>query len=323
MIAVVGLGLIGGSLALRLVERGHEVSACDPDPDARAAATEAGIDVHDAPGPWLGDAELVVVAAPLDVIPGVLATLAGLGDGTVVDVGSVKAAVHRAAEAAGLADRFVGAHPMAGTEHSGFAAASPSLLVGATWAVTFTPETDQERLLRVVRLLRREVSARVTVLDPTVHDRSVAVVSHGPHVVASMLLAALGADEHPAVSATLAAGSFRDGTRVAGTNTARTANMVLENRTAVADHLRRLAADLGDLLDVLEDDSAVLAWLDRARAARSSWLTPTDDEDSVERVRTAGQLAKLCADGWVVVGEDGADLVLRRGVLNAAFQREG
>jgi len=199
MIAVVGLGLIGGSLALRLVERGHEVAACDPDPDTRAAAAGAGIDVHDAAGPWLGDADLVVVAAPLDAMPDVFATAARFGDGTVLDVGSVKASVHRAAEEAGLGGRFVGAHPMTGTEQSGFAAASSSLLVGATWAVTFAPETDEGRLLSVVRLLCRELSARVTALEPAVHDRSVAAVSHGPHVAASKHQAGLGADHHPAV----------------------------------------------------------------------------------------------------------------------------
>jgi prephenate dehydrogenase len=322
MIAVVGLGLIGGSLALRLVEQGHDVSACDPDADTRAAAADAGIDVHEAPGPWLGGADLVVVATPLDAMPSVLRTVARFGEGTVFDVGSVKTAAHRAAEAAGLADRFVGAHPMAGTEHSGFAAASASLLTGATWAVTFTPDTDQDRLLGVVRFLCREMPARVTVLEPSVHDRSVAVVSHGPHVAASMLLAALGADGHPAVSAALAAGSFRDGTRVAGTNTARTANMILENRAAMADYLHRLSDDLAELLDVIEDDSAVVAWFDKARVARDSWLRPRDD-GPVERVRTVAELAKRCADGWVVVGETAEDLLLQRGVLNVAFQREG
>jgi prephenate dehydrogenase len=321
MIAVVGLGLVGGSLALRLVERGHDVSACDPDAGTRAAAAAAGVDVHEEPGPWLGDAELVVVATPLDAMSDVLRTVARFGDGTVIDVGSVKVAVHRAAEDAGLGGRFVGAHPMAGTEHSGFGAASSELLAGATWAVTFTPETDHERLLEVVRFLCREVDARVTVLEPAVHDRSVAVVSHGPHVAASMLLAALGGDEHPAVSATLAAGSFRDGTRVAGTNTARTANMVLENRAAMAGYLRSLSGDLAGLLEVLEDDAAVLAWFDRARLARESWLGGADDGPA-ERVRTVPELAKLCADGGVVVGQAGEKLLVRRGVLNAAFQRD-
>lgn len=322
MIGIVGLGLIGGSLALRLVGQGHDVSACDADPDTRAAAAAAGIAVHAAPGPWLADAELVVVATPLDTMPAVLRTVAAHGHGTVIDVGSVKGAAHRAADAAGLGDRFVGAHPMAGTEQSGFAAASAALLVGVTWAVTADPATDPDRLLDVVRLLCRELDARVTVLEPSVHDTSVAVVSHGPHVAASLLLAALGADEHPGVAAALAAGSFRDGTRVAGTNTRRTANLVLENRAAMTDYLRRLSDDLTGLLDVIEDDAAVAAWFDRARLARDAWLRPAREEP-VEHVRTVGELIGLCAAGGVVVGEADGDLLVRRGVLNEAFQRDG
>lgn len=297
---VVGLGLIGGSLALRLTAQGHPVLGTDPDPSTRAAAVGAGLAVEDGLGPWLAACDLVAVCAPLDVLSEILHRVAGLTDDrtTVIDVGSVKAPVHRLARDAGLGGRFVGVHPMAGTERSGFQHASADLFDHATWAVTLEEGvTDATRAATVVRFLAERLDARVCVLTPALHDEAAAVVSHVPHVVAHLLLD--GAEEFadPRVAALLAAGSFRDGTRVAGTNPARTRNMLAENHEAVGRELARLRQRLDRLATAVErgDRTELLTLLEgvahRAGSVRhaDADLLASDEVDAEAVLRLLGE----------------------------------
>lgn len=277
--AVLGAGLIGGSLALRLLDLGLDVVVVDPDPDTRAAAAAAGLAVSDGVPP---DRDLVVLAAPLDVIVAALPGVAAAApDAVLVDVGSVKGTVRDACRAHGLEDRWVGAHPMAGTERSGFAHADPALLVGASWAVT----RGTGRVADVVRWVVDAFAATAVVLDTEAHDRAVALVSHAPHVLANALLEVVEAAADPA-AAHLAAGSFRDGTRVAGRDPLRTRNMLADNAAALGPVLDDLVAllqsyrrELDDRATLAERLSRVTAAADVVRRPEPGWQ-PCPDLDS-------------------------------------------
>lgn len=277
--AVVGAGLIGGSVALRLHARGHDVVVCDPDPATLAAAADAGLRTAEVVP---ADRDLVVLAAPLDVIVRALpAVAADAPEAVLVDVGSVKGTVRDAAAAHGLEARWVGAHPMAGTERSGFAHATADLLAGVSWAVTrgAGPVAD------VVRWVVDAFAATAVVLDPDAHDRSVALVSHAPHVLANALLEVVETAADPA-AAHLAAGSFRDGTRVAGRDAARTRNMLADNAVAlgpVVDELvallQRYRRELDDRVVLGDRLGRVTAAADVVRRPESRWA-PCPDLDA-------------------------------------------
>lgn len=302
---VVGAGLIGGAVALRLQATGVQVTVVDPDEQTRARAAGAGLRAVEAVGQdGAGDADLVVLATPLDALGAAMTDVAAASPyALVVDVGSVKQAPAAAAVRAGLADRYVGCHPMAGTEQAGFAHADPGLLVGATWAVTHPDPAAAGQVTWLVPWLTATFDATVVLLDPAEHDRSVALVSHAPHVLANALLG-LVEDAGP-LARLLAAGSFRDVTRVAGTHPERTHNMLAGNAAALDDVLGRLAESLDgyrrDLADVDPADptdaasAALLARLQRVAASAEpgrsalSWQ-PCDDLDAVvEQALTGGR----------------------------------
>lgn len=273
-VAVLGLGLIGGSLAKALHQRGLEVVGQNIREASVLAARADGIAATTSVAEAVVGADLIVIATPLwtmgDVAAQIAAAIETTNDATVIDVGSVKAPVYAAIEAAGLADRFVGAHPMAGNEHSGYPAATADLLVGAPWALTRTPDTDPQRFAAVYRLVHDELRGRINVLSPEVHDRCVALISQFPHVLAVELLnvVARSADRDQALA--LAAGSFRDGTRVARTDPERTRAMVTENADEVAALIRVAAVDLLDLAGRLERREDVADFFHAADGLRTA-----------------------------------------------------
>lgn len=284
-VAVVGAGLIGGSLALRLRDLGTDVVVVDPDPATREAARGAGlVAVETVPA----DRDLVVLAGPLDaIVDGLPAVAAAAPDAVLVDVGSVKGTVRDACRAHGLEPRWVGAHPMAGTEHSGFAHADPALLVGVSWAVTRGPGPVTD----VVRWVVDAFDATAVVLDVDAHDRSVALVSHAPHVLANTLLEVVAAAGDPA-AAHLAAGSFRDGTRVAGRDPARTRNMLADNAAALGPVVDDLVAALQAFRADLDDRTALGDHLARVTAAAGG-------------LREGGTVWRPCPDlGTALAGVD-------------------
>ncbi len=238
-LAVVGTGLMGASLALAAKRAGvSRVSGFDADPAALAAATERG--AIDDPAETLeaavAEAELAVVATPVATLPRDVAAVlrATPADATVTDVGSTKGGV--CAVAAGDA-RFIGGHPVCGSEARGPANARAELFHGATWFVTPVASTTPERF-RLLHSFVSSVGAVPVAVDPAAHDRLVALTSHLPHALANLLVNQAGAtriDGHDPLAA--AGGSLRDMTRVAGANPRIWVDIFLENARALGDAL--------------------------------------------------------------------------------------
>lgn len=334
-VGVVGLGLVGGSLARALQAAGVPVVATDP--ASGGAARAAGLTVADDVARLAANRpDVVVLAAPLRAMRSVAGELAEAladepgWDPTVTDVGSVKGPVRDAVTEAGLGERYVGAHPMSGTEQSGFAASSATLMQGVPWAVTATATTDPERLLQVLSLVTGPLGGTAAVLTDELHDEAVALVSHVPHVLANQLLGAVAGAPVRDVALRLAAGSFRDGTRVGFTDPRRTEAMVTENAAWVAPALRLAARDLERLADALDSNAPTHWFFDRpepvrertgrSTGARVTGLRPGDGADvaggpDVESVPLTGDwpaaLVTACSQGAVVVALDQGKALLR------------
>jgi len=318
-VAVAGLGLVGGSVARLLAERGVDVTGFDTTAATRAEARAAGLRVvPDLAALCAGEPDVLVLAVPLRAMRAVAADVARhvRGATVVTDVGSVKGAVRDAVRAAGLDDRYVGAHPMAGTERSGFAASDPRMLEGARWALTVDPTTRGDAFATVLRLVTGPLGGTVHVVTDDVHDESTALVSHVPHVLATELLGVVGDAPVRDVALGLAAGSFRDATRVGRTDPRRTEAMVTDNAAWVASALRVVVRDLERLVDALESNAPVGEFFDRPDAVRAVLADP-DAGAAPERVvlDDAGEwrdrLTALGAQGRVAVGVEGDAVVVR------------
>jgi prephenate dehydrogenase len=186
-------------------------------------------------------------------------------------VGSVKAPVLAAARAAGLGARFVGGHPMTGTERSGFAASDPALLDGAVWVLGLEEDTDLHRWLTVAELVTA-AGCRVLPTTAAAHDEAQARISGLPHLLASALAVA-GAAGGPLAGA-LAAGSFRDGTRVAGSRPEFVAALCDGNRAALARVLEATLSDLTAARDALATGGTVLPLAGAGHRARRALTDP-------------------------------------------------
>ena len=296
-VAVLGLGLVGGSLARLLHARAADVVGYDADRATRAAAAAAGLRVADDVAGAVAEADVVVLAVPLRVMGAVAAEVAAAAPSgaTVTDVGSVKGPVRQAVAAAGLGERYVGAHPMAGTEHSGFGASSADLLDGAPWAVTVeAPGTDPGRLAAVLRLVTGPLRGTAAVLTDELHDEATALISHVPHVLATQLLNAVAGAPVRDVALGLAAGSFRDGTRVAFTDPVRTEAMVTENAAWVAPALRKAVRDLEAVVAALETNASLTGFFHEADEVRTRWVPRRAGTDAAGR--PAGTVVPLAGD---------------------------
>jgi prephenate dehydrogenase len=233
-VAIIGLGQLGGSLAAALVAGGRPVSGWDVDPAAREAAAARGVLItQELSG-------VVVLAVPLPAMATALDGLTVHPDATITDLGSVKRPVLETVGAA-YGGRFVGGHPMAGTERSGHEATDPGLFTGARWAVCLEPGTELPRWLRVAEIALA-VGAEVVPVTAAEHDDAVAAISHVSHLLAAAL-AASAAEAGP-LALGLAAGSFRDGTRVAGSDPAFVTAMVEGNAAPTAAALARVQGQL-------------------------------------------------------------------------------
>lgn len=259
-IGIVGLGLIGGSLARHLVANGYRVMAWNHRPHPYEQARRDGIvcvdTLEDLAGHPGARPDLIVLCNPLKAMPDMLSRLAPVIDRTattLTDVGSVKALVRQQVVAAGLGDCYVGAHPMTGTERSGFEASDPSLFDHALWAITVDESTDYRRFLVVARMIAEGCANRCIVIDDGTHDRAAALISHMPHVVATALINELTDNPDRNIAAALAAGSWRDMTRVALTDPQRTRAMVDEDAQNVEALLRHMAGRLVAVADALHD----------------------------------------------------------------------
>ncbi len=294
-VAFLGLGLIGGSIARALRgDRAAElavVAAWTPRGEGPRAALAAGVidEVADDPAAAVAGADLIVIAAPPLATLQLIDLLGSLPDGvlgrdaTVTDVASTKGVIVRRADAAGLA--FVGGHPMAGRETSGFGGASADLFVDRPWVVIPGRAARRFDIERVERLARA-CGARTVALDAATHDAATAAISHAPLVVAAALVEAMaGAPGEPPpetwkVARTLAASGWRDMTRLARGDAAMGAGILATNGPAVAARLRDVRDRLDAWIAALEavggpDARALQADLevDRDRA-------PTPDRDA-------------------------------------------
>src|SRR5581483_5563962 len=234
---------MGASVGLAAQRRGDVVSGWDPDPAALAAAAGRGaVEPAGTLDEAVAGAELVVVAAPIaHLTAAVEAALAASGEATVTDVGSTKASV--VAAAAG-SPRFVGGHPICGSETRGPEGATAGLFDGATWFLTPVAQTDPDRH-RLVHGFVSELGATPVAIDPDSHDRLVALTSHVPHVLANVVANHTGAtriEVHEPLAH--AGGSLRDMTRIAGANPRIWVDIFLDNadaiRASLAEHRRRV-----------------------------------------------------------------------------------
>jgi len=277
-VGIVGTGLVGASLGLALgrVDDIDEIAGYDRDPEQlgvaiqRGAVTRAAGSAADA----ATGAEVVFLAIPASAVPKVAGEVApALRPGAVLtDVASVKARVVEAMQAAAPPEvHVVGGHPMAGSAETGAAHASADLFVGATYLLTPTTHTDAEAYRRLHGLVAR-LGARVLAVSPDRHDLLVAVVSHLPQLAATTLmnLAAERASGEDAGLLLLAAGGFRDATRVAASNPDLWLDICAENRDAIVAVLDDYRERIGALRSVLavHDGEGLRRTLADARAAR-------------------------------------------------------
>ncbi|MFI5832489.1 prephenate dehydrogenase [Micromonospora sp. NPDC051300] len=271
--AVVGTGLIGGSVLLRLRDAGLDVAAWDPDPAARRQVSQRGVAAPDAVEAAVDGRDVVFVCGPLPTLPAMLARVAAATDDRCVltDVGSVKAEVTTAATAQGLGRRFVPGHPMAGADRAGLGAAGPELLDGAAWVLCPGP-TGVHAFRRLAALLVDVFHARVVPMSAPEHDAAAALASHLPHLLAGALAGTVQRSTVRDAVLALAAGSFSDGTRVAGGPPERTANMLLGNRDRVLAELAEVGVFLDELAGALRagDAGALAGRLAEARTAREA-----------------------------------------------------
>ena len=275
-LAIVGTGLIGASVGLAAKRAGVEqIAGFDPDPAALAVAREHGaVDSAAAtPAEAVAAAELVIVAAPVADLPArVLELLELVGDAcTVSDVGSTKSAV---CAAAARDNRFIGGHPVCGSETSGPEYASADIFEGATWFLTPQDGTDPDRY-RMLHGFVAALGAQPVAIDPAAHDRLVALTSHLPHALSNLLVNQAGStrvEGHEPLAS--AGGSLRDMTRVAGANPRIWVDIFLENsgplREALAEH-RRLIEQLETALAAADADF-VAEWIAEAGLHRRHLL---------------------------------------------------
>jgi prephenate dehydrogenase len=247
-VRVVGSGLLGSSVGLGLRRLGVDVQLADPSRTALALARDVGAGTPARPGD--PEPALVVVAAPPDVAADVVAAeLAAHPAAVVTDVASVKGYVLDELIAAGVdLSRYVGSHPMAGRERSGPAAAVPDLFLGRPWVIAATESSSRAAVL-AVRTLAVDLGAVPMRMDAREHDAAVALVSHAPQLVASLMAARLRAADENALG--VAGQGLRDVTRIAASDPALWTSILAENAAAVRDVLADLRTDLDAVLGAL------------------------------------------------------------------------
>lgn len=329
-VAIVGAGLVGGSIAAAARAAGAvRVTLTDRDPDVRARAralaladevcddlpsTVAGADVVIAAVPTIHVAEVLVAAATVAPAHTILTDAGSLKADLTVDVAS-------RFRSAGLdISRFVGGHPMAGSERSGPEAADGRLFQGASWVLTPTAETADDVLPTLSGLLR-SFGARVVALPPERHDELVAVVSHLPQVVASVLAdvaADVAAETGDAVLA-VAGGGFRDTTRIAASDPDLWLGILQGNRSAVLEALEAYAERLTFVRAAIRSDDreALHAVLARASAARRRLVPKEAADEIVDVVVPLDDRPGQLATATTALGEAGVnveDLAMRHAI---------
>lgn len=280
---IVGLGLIGGSIALALANNGWFVSGYDEDRSVLARAISEGFVASAEPSPAT---QLVFICTPAGSVIKVCNDLCEtLTDPGVVftDVSGVKRSI-----ADGVSDsRFVGGHPMAGSEQRGLDGSSADMFVGCTWVLTPKAATAPESYASLHTVLR-SIGAQVLALTPELHDRLVAMASHIPHIVAGALMnEAHAMAEDDAALLRLAAGGFRDMTRIAAGDSAIWPDVLISNQDEVEAGIRRLQDRLSNLATAIRtaDREALVRELSTASQSRRRLPTPIGDAGTTTTLR--------------------------------------
>ena len=277
---MIGLGLIGGSVGLALREQGWFVTGDDLDRVTVDQAMERG--AVDAIG-LDPDAEITFVAVPVLAAADQVKRALTETSGSVTDVGSVKATI------CGICHdpRFVGGHPMAGSELDGLDGAQADMFEGAIWVLTPGPDSDDATFARIAAVVA-SLGAEVVALSAARHDELVAVISHVPHLTAATLmgLASSRAEEHAALLR-LAAGGFRDMTRVASGRPEIWLDICAANRPTIVEVLDQLIDELTGMRDIIDTDDrdGLFDRLTAARHARANLPTRVVHPEELAEVR--------------------------------------
>ena len=287
-ITVIGLGLIGSSVARAVKARMPEVriTGYDFDADVRARARQIGLcdDVTDLPGTSVIDAGLVLLCVPVGAMGGVAAELrADLpSDAVVSDVGSCKQSVMDALTAALPNATIIPAHPVAGTEKSGPDAGFATLFQGR-WCILTPPENAPEAALAAMRAFWERLGADVEIMDARHHDLVLAITSHLPHLIAYTIVGTASDLEGVTQSEVIkySAGGFRDFTRIAASDPVMWRDVFLGNKEAVLEMLQRFSEDLSALQRAIRWDKGdeLEALFTRTRAVRRSIVEQGQDDD--------------------------------------------
>jgi prephenate dehydrogenase len=302
---IVGTGLIGGSIGLGLRQRGWFVTGSDIDRSRTSRALELG--AVDEVG-LDREAQVTFIATPAGAVAeAARAAIEAIPEGFVTDVAGVKGPVVDGVDH----PRFVGGHPMAGSEQEGVDGADPEMFEGATWVLTPSTHTDPVAFA-TVRSVVSQLGANVVELPATRHDDMVALVSHVPHLTAATLmnLAADTALEH-ATLLRLAAGGFRDMTRIAAGDAAIWPDLCAENKSGILEVLDRLVSALGDVRRVIAsgDRDMLLKTLERAREARVNLPAGVpSSEDSIEVRVPVPDRPGVLAEVTTLLGEMGINI---------------
>lgn len=301
---VFGLGLIGGSLALALADAGYDVGGHDSDKTKIDVALEREIIVF--PGLY-SDAEITFVATPVGTVAQAVTESLDLTTGVVTDVGSVKTTISLQ-----ISDpRFVPGHPMAGSELDGLDGADASMFAGAVWVLTPTKKSS-DAAFAVVAGLVAKFGAEIVAMDAEQHDDLVAVVSHVPHLAAATLMriADNRSEEHMALLR-LAAGGFRDMTRIASGRPGIWLDICEQNKTSIVRGLDALIFGLTDMREVVarSDRDGLLSRLEQARRARMNLPTGAGAVEDLAEVRIPiPDRPGAAADVFTLSGELGVNI---------------
>ena len=280
-IVIIGVGLIGGSIALGLRKRcGNKITIIGfcSDPERTKLAKSRGIvdkaveDIGDIPV----DARLIILATPVQATIHILTKLARTikHPALIIDVGSTKKIIcHHAPKILPAWLTFIGTHPMAGKETSGFETAESDLFRGKPWIICVSRTADKNQLI-LVKILVKLLGSKPVIMDPVKHDQLIAWASHLPLVLTSILVSSIAKQPQWGNIAKLASTGFRDTTRLASENPTMKKDIALTNKKNLLTAIKHIRQEI-DLFSAFlkrSDDKAIFTYFNRAKLERDNWL---------------------------------------------------
>ena len=278
-IGFIGLGLIGGSIAkaIRKYHPDYHILAYNRSKEALASAISTGIIdgvCEEMKDPRFGSCDYVFLCAPVEINLECLAYLKEIRQpGCIItDVGSVKGIIHQKVEELGMTDCFIGGHPMAGSEKTGFDHSNERILENAYYILTPTPQVAEEKVQTYEKFVE-SLKALPVILDYQLHDQITGTISHLPHIIASSLVNFVKThDTHDEIMKNLAAGGFKDITRIASSSPIMWQNICLKNKDNIVDILDQYIDSLEDFKEAIEreDDLDLYNRFESSRNYRNS-----------------------------------------------------